>query len=58
LPGGRGSDEMKWILEIQIYHSLLELPREQGCQMVYFLTKKQQFGQVLEGLETEMVGIF
>jgi hypothetical protein len=30
----------------------------QGCQMVYFQTKKSQFGYILEGLGIESVGIF
>jgi hypothetical protein len=31
---------------------------EQGCHMVYFQTKKSKFGQFLEGLAMEDVGIF
>jgi hypothetical protein len=31
---------------------------DQGCQMVYFHTKKSQFGHILEGLGMENVGIF
>jgi hypothetical protein len=30
----------------------------QGCQMAYFQTKKLQFGEILEGLAIEDVGIF
>jgi hypothetical protein len=31
---------------------------EQGCQMVYFQTKRSQFGKILEGLAMVDVGIF
>jgi hypothetical protein len=31
---------------------------EQGCQMVYFQTKKSQFGQILEGLRWEKINVF
>jgi hypothetical protein len=30
----------------------------QGCQMVYFKTKKSQFGLILDGLTVEDVGLF
>jgi hypothetical protein len=32
--------------------------RAQGCQMAFFQTKKSHFGQILEGLAIEGVGIF
>jgi hypothetical protein len=36
----------------------LESARTQGCQMVYFKTKKSKFGLIIEGLRIENVGIF
>jgi hypothetical protein len=36
----------------------MEITLQQGCQMVYFQTKKNKFGQILEGLAMEDVGIF
>jgi hypothetical protein len=36
----------------------ISLVMDQGCQIAYFLTKKKQFGLILEGLGMEDVGIF
>jgi hypothetical protein len=55
---GTKSDEKKVSVFCAVLSCSATVARLQGCQMVYFQTKKSQFGSILVGLAMEDVGIF